>query len=234
MAFQLTPNVELIISKHLDTGYIINPYSDSWFESREGTELLNDQCENSIFLEDLANFDAEEGLAYRDHLFIVYIERSNTELIHDLSNLYSPIKELFEENGGKMFWPNFLFVNLKKSKIFCVGVGRNKTLFGFDVDEYVNKSTPSFDQSNLYNIYDKCCDYFEEFRQLDFFEFIANIIANLEELSIANEIHEQLMIGSDDNQASTEKVNKNIERLNTAIEGLKIFFPMIDPGELNP
>ena len=234
MLDKLSEETQKIIKKHIETGYVIDPYSDIWVQAHEGVELINDQCESLVSAELLSSFDEEDGDNFRNHLLIIYVESHNEELVRDLSSLDPAFRFIFEEKKDSMHWPNFFFINIPLDQVFAVGIGRKYDLFCYDVKEYASGKVASVSSSELFHIYGRSGDYLTKFKELDYWYFVANIVQNLELFANSMNKWNSLFQDYDDEEPYTDPMNACNEDLELSIAALTVYFPMIDEGNLNP
>jgi hypothetical protein len=233
MSYKLSEESQKVIKKHIDAGYIIDPYSKYWVQAHERVELINDQCETVISEESFDDLEDEYGSDYQNHLLIVYVESHNEELITDLSNLDPSMRYIFEEKEGTMHWPNFLFMNHQLGKVFAVGIGRKYRLFGYDVEEYAAGEESSITSSELYQISGTNGEYLEKFKELDYWSLIPNIVENLELFANSMDDWNDLFPDHDEEEPYTDEMNECNENLDLSIAALSVYFPQVDAGDLN-
>lgn len=254
-----TPAVQNFIKKYKASGYLVDPYSKDWLTSIEARRNIDTDFYCDIDDNQYSEYESKFGPEFLNHLLIVYVDESNSELIKDLQVIYEPFKYIFEErdsySGYEKHRPDFIFINLAIRKILCIGLGRKNRLFEYDLDEYINNMSNSVDSTQLMATFRTDNPYYKKFTSLDHARFIFSTIRGLYEVGSGlfqnastpgnpdewpDEPNEDGIYLIEDDEYTAEEFQsikddyyEADELMHDGMNSVNLLFPEIDIGDLN-
>lgn len=254
-----TPAVQNFIKKYKASGYLLDPYSKEWLTSIEARRNIDTDFYCDIDENQYSEYESKFGPEFLNHLLIVYVDESNSELIKDLQAIYQPFKYIFEErdsySGYEKHRPDFIFINLAIRKILCIGLGRKNRLFEYDLDEYFNQTPNSVDSNQLIRVFKTDNPYYKEFTSLDHAGFVVSLIRALNDLGAGlfkiastpgnpdewpDETNEDGMYLIEDDEYTSEEFEsirddyyEADELMHDGMISINLLFPKIEIGDLN-
>ena len=237
-----TPEAIKFIEKYKKTGHIVDFYSDEHIDSL-------DPSATSYSVEDLKDFDKLHGTAYRGHMVAIYIGDEGQEMLDELASIYRPFKKLFSltgHSGLDLHKPDFLLINLATREILCVGLGRNNSVFSYELHRNLDRKngastscSPKFSELDHYGIAQQTIESLESFgNNLNEFN---DLPGNADVFVVKNESDGLYYLEDFDEDGMTEQevaqlessYAQCIEGMDESLMALREFFPLADNSELN-